>query len=160
MKVIRILLFTGIFFLSSCIIERYEIKTPDYLIFGHFYGECMGEGCIEIFKIQDELLYEDENDTYPTSTNVYNAKWKVLDKVKYEEVKNLTDFFPEKLLQENKRIIGQPDAGDWGGIYIEIKTGDSHKLWLIDKMRSNVPEAYLEFLNKVEEKINLLQNIQ
>ncbi len=160
MKVFRILLFSGIFLLCSCIIEPYEIKTTDYLIFGHFYGECRGEGCIEMFKIENEMLYEDENDTYPTSTDFYNAKWKVLDKTKYEEVKNLTEFIPKKLLNDNNRIIGQPDAGDWGGIYIEIKIGDTHKFWLMDKMRSNVPKEYHEFLNKVEEKINLLQNTQ
>ncbi len=160
MKAIRILSFSVIILLSSCIIEPYEIKRPDYFIFGHFYGECMGENCVEIFKIENEMLYEDENDTYPTSTDFNMAKWKMLDKTEYEKVKNLGEFFPEKLLNDDKKVIGQPDAGDWGGIYIEIKIGDTHKFWLIDKMRSNVPKEYHEFLNKVEEKINLLQNIQ
>lgn len=82
----------------------------------------------------------------------------MLDKVKYDKAQNLIDFFPGKLLNESKKVIGQPDAGDWGGIYIEIKTGETHKFWLIDKMRSNVPKEYHAFLDKVEEKINLIQN--
>ena len=36
----------------------------DYLIFGHFYGECFGENCIEIFKLEADALYEDDNDVY------------------------------------------------------------------------------------------------
>jgi hypothetical protein len=143
---------------ASC--EPLEIKNSDYFIFGHFYGYCVGEGCVEIFKIEGENLYEDENDFYPTSTDFNMAKWKMLDKTEYEKVKNIGEFIPEELLNENKKVIGQPDAGDWGGIYIEIKVGEVHKFWLMDKMRSNVPEEYHEFLDKLEEKINLLQNTQ
>lgn len=31
-----------------------EPKFSDngYLIFGHFYGECLGEGCVEIFRLE------------------------------------------------------------------------------------------------------------
>lgn len=157
MKSFLLILTTAVMF-ASC--EPLDIKNADYFIFGHFYGECMGKGCVEIFKLEDENLFEDENDTYPASTKFYVAKWKLIDIEEYEKIKDLKELFPEKLFDESKIVIGQPDAGDWGGIYIEVKVGDVHKFWLIDKMRSNVPEEYHEFLDKVEEKINLIQNTQ
>ncbi len=86
---------------ASC--EPLEIKNSDYFIFGHFYGYCVGEGCVEIFKIEGENLYEDENDFYPTSTDFYKAKWKMLDKTEYEKVKNIGEFIPEELLNEKKK---------------------------------------------------------
>ena len=33
------------------------------------------------------------------------------------------DEFPSALLDETEVVIGMPDAGDWGGLYIEYKSG-------------------------------------
>jgi hypothetical protein len=30
----------------------------------------------------------------------------------------LTKYFPTDLLNETEKVIGQPDAGDWGGLYV------------------------------------------
>jgi len=32
--------------------------------------------------------------------------------------KDLTKYFPTDLLKETERVIGQPDAGDWGELYV------------------------------------------
>lgn len=40
------------------------------------------------------------------------------------------------LLKEKKTVIGQPDAGDWGGIYVEYNANGLRKLWLLDKKRA------------------------
>ncbi len=37
----------------------------EYLIFGHFYGECIGEKCVEIYKLNKTQLLEDTQDVYP-----------------------------------------------------------------------------------------------
>ena len=28
----------------------------DYIIFGHFYGKCIGERCVEMYKLTDQFL--------------------------------------------------------------------------------------------------------
>ena len=44
---------------SSCKQEDLRLYDGDYLIFGHFYGMCGGEGCVEKFKLESNRLLED-----------------------------------------------------------------------------------------------------
>ena len=54
-----------VFMLTSCEKDdNLELSTSDYIIFGHFYGKCVGEQCIEIFRLENEKLFED------TKTNI------------------------------------------------------------------------------------------
>lgn len=61
------------------------------------------------------------------------------------------------LLNEPSIVIGQPDAGDWGGFYIEYNFDGVRKFWLLDQMKRNVPNGYHDFLDQVNKKINQLQ---
>jgi len=141
---------------TSCNTEPVNLSDNDYIIFGQYYGECIGENCVVIYKLDKNNLYKDKNHTYPNSTNFYIADFTVLNEDNFEKTKDLIDFFPTELLNENNVVIGEPDAGDWGGIYVEYYVGSIHKFWLIDKMRTNVPEKYHLFLDKIEEKISQL----
>lgn len=76
---------------------------------------------------------------------------------KFIDANDLLNFFPSDLLLEPKTVIGQPDAGDWGGLYIEYNYNGTRKFWLLDQMKSNVPSKYHNFLDKVNEKIKLIQ---
>ncbi len=130
-----------------------------YFIFGHFYGECGGEGCIEIYKLENERLWEDTTDVYPTSETPYDGIYISLPKIKYELVKDIIDYFPEELYNETVNYIGQPDAGDWGGIYVEIKYVDAAAksgFWLLDQNSSNMPDVYNNFVTRINEKIILI----
>jgi hypothetical protein len=133
-------------------------SASDYLIFGHFYGECEGEWCVEIFKIDDSNLYEDSNDIYPNGSNFYNANFTKLSEAKFQEVKDLENFFPEELLSEPEKVIGMPDAGDWGGLYIEYNFDGVRNFWLLDQMKINTPIYLHPFIDKVNEKIGLINN--
>ncbi|MBK8392761.1 MAG: hypothetical protein IPL23_27345 [Saprospiraceae bacterium] len=128
----------------------------DYLIFGHFYGECVGEGCIEIFKLNGHDLFEDKNDRYPNFDDFYKGSYKRLPKKKFESVNGLIESFPQKLLNEEKNVIGSPDAGDWGGYYVEYNFNDIRKFWCIDKAKGNISSEYYDFLDKLEENIRQL----
>ncbi|GAB4025100.1 hypothetical protein [Spirosoma gilvum] len=134
-----------------------ELASSDYLIFGHFYGECAGEGCIEIFKLEPNRLLEDRNDKYPTSTDFYEGNYVALSQTQLDKVKDIVDSFPDALRKDTKTVIGQPDAGDWGGLYIELSYHGSRRFWLIDQAKEHVPAEYHSFINKVNEKIKLLQ---
>lgn len=133
------------------------LSDGDYLMFGHFYGMCGGEACVEIFRLEDNRLLEDTKDLYPNNTNAYVGDYVALSASQFTAVQDLTSYFPNDLWAVSNRVIGQPDAGDWGGIYVEYSLNGLRQWWLIDKLRDNVPAVYHPFLDKIEEKITLLQ---
>jgi len=146
------------FFLTSCEKDdNYEPSKSDYIFFGHFYGECMGEHCVEIFRLEKDKLFEDIKDRYPNSTEFYEGNWVELSQQKFNDTKDLTNYFPTDLLSEKDTVIGQPDAGDWGGLYLEYNFNGVRKFWLLDQKKDNVPTKYHDLIDKVNEKIALLQ---
>lgn len=126
-------------------------------MFGHFYSECEGEGCIDIFRLEQNRLLEDTRDEYPRSDRFYKGSYKQQTSEHFEAVKDLKDFFPNELLSEKKNIIGEPDAGDSGGLYIEYNLDGTHQFWLLDLNKRNVPAKYHAFIDKVVEKISVLK---
>ncbi|MGC3945948.1 MAG: hypothetical protein QM762_15745 [Chryseolinea sp.] len=133
-----------------------KAAAPNSIIFGHFYGECIGEKCIEIYQLTDVSLFEDTNDRYPSSVMPYDGNFQVMDNSYFEQVDDLRNEIPAELLEIESTIIGQPDAADGGGIYFEIEIGGRQRYWLIDKMETNIPEAIRPFVQEIEGKIELL----
>lgn len=159
MKNIFISIFVSSLILLGTGCKKEHPVEGEYLIFGSFYGECGGEQCIEIYKLEEGKLYEDLNDNYPSSQNYYNADFTQLNNSKYLIAKSLWDDFPQELFNETDTVIGMPDAGDWGGYYIEYNANGSHRYWLVDQVGSNLVPAYLnEYTTKVRDKIELIQN--
>ena len=156
MKYIAII-FVALILLTSCKKEGVHLASGEYMVFGHFYGECFGEQCIEIYRLEKDQLLEDTKDQYPSSDNFYTGAYVKLPSQKYNAVKDLPSFFPSDLLLESKRVIGQPDAGDWGGFYIEYNYNGVRQFWLLDKVKGNVPLKYHSFIDKLNEKIDLLK---
>ncbi len=148
-----ILSFT-ILFVSSCNKEdEIESNQTDFLIFGHFHGECIGEGCVETFKLDHEKLFEDSNDNYSGT----NFNFIEIGNDKFEQVKDLVDYFPSKLLSENENVFGCPDCADQGGLFIQYSENGNIRSWKIDKSKSSVPNYLHEFIDKVNEKIDLIE---
>ncbi len=130
----------------------------DYLIFGHFYGLCTGEECVEIFKLESNKLLEDINDNYPGRTDFYNGDYIALGHTKFDLVNDLTDYFPNNLINENDTVFGCPDCVDQGGLYIEYNFNGIRKFWVIDQSKGSVPNYLHDFMDKVNEKIALINN--
>jgi hypothetical protein len=141
---------------SSCDSKDGVTGNKDYLIFGHFYGMCRGDGCIAIFKLEKEKLFEDTKDIYPSQNDFYAGKYVQLSHAKYEKAKDLLDYFPADLLSDNHTVFGLPDATDGGGLYIEYNFDGMRKFWIFDNMKRDVPSKYHEFMDKVNETIQLL----
>ncbi len=157
MKNFQLLLGICLFALLSCDKNQDTDAGPDYLIFGHYYGFCGGEKCIEIYKLEDTKLYEDSRDQYPTSASFYSGNFNALSNEKFELVKDIRNQIPNELILDSSKVIGIPDAGDWGGFYVEYKKGDLRKSWLLDKHKGNVPASYHAFMDHMDAKIKLLE---
>ncbi len=132
--------------------QSLHINEQNYLIFGHAYGECLGESCVETFKLTHESLLEDVLDDY----NHQNMEFIELDNELYEQVKNIQDYFPNQLLNQNETIFGCPDCVDGGALFIQYSENGNIKSWTIDQDKSNVPEYLHIFMDKVNEKIALI----
>lgn len=155
-------LIAGLALISSCCNDSGAANptTPsaDYLIFGHYYGMCAGEECVEIFKLEKTELLEDTTDIYPSIATFYQGGYRVLPNSKFEKISDLINFFPQELLNQSSGKIGYPDAGDWGGLYVEYNYNGIRKFWLIDRMKYNIPEYLHEFTDKINDKISIINN--
>jgi len=145
------------FLFVSCEKDNSSVSQPAYLVFGHYYGECIGEQCIEIFRLDQGRLFEDVKDQYPSRTQFYEGSFLLLDQYKYILTNDLMNYFPADLLNETNTVIGSPDAADGGGLYVECYLNGVRKFWLIDKSLRNVPTKYHAFIEKLNEKISLLK---
>ena len=134
--------------------DSIEINETNFLIFGHFYGECGGEGCVETFKLTENKLFEDILDDYSGE----NFDFVELSDDKFEQVKDIENFFPNQLLNNNENIIGCPDCADGGGLFIQYSENGNIKSWRIDQNKNNVPKYLHDFIDKVNEKIELINN--
>lgn len=157
MKGIILIIAVSLFF-SGCGNSPTGSSQDSYLVFGWFYSECMGEACVEVFKIENEKVYEDTLDNYPTGNNLpLRTGYRLLSGKAYEKVKQLPALIPDKLFLENAVVIGQPDAGDWGGFYVETNQSGTTRYWLIDKKQSNLPEYLHALADSLDQAINALQ---
>lgn len=157
MKSFKIVTFFAILIIiSSCKHDDdISVNENDYLIFGHFYGECIGEGCVETYKLTDTKLFEDTNDSY-AGTAPFN--FIELGALQFEQVKDLIDFLPPELLNASDTAFGCPDCADQGGLFIQYLKNGNTKSWRIDQSKNQVPEYLYEFMDKVNEKISLINN--
>jgi len=131
-----------------------ENGTGDTLIFGHYFGECLGESCVEIFRLTATDLAEDRKDTY---AGAGDFDFETLSQDKFELVKNLISEIPEELIAEEDQTFGCPDCGDWGGNYISWISSGETQTWNIDMVQESIPDYLHDFMDSVNEKIQLLR---
>lgn len=129
----------------------------NYLVFGKYAGFCIGN-CIQVYKIENQALFVDTLQKYPSSNQPYEGSYVPLTHNQYEQSKSLLEAIPDQILSLEETVIGQPDAVDQGGYYIEIKTASIHRYWLIDTNLSQVPEFMHDFLNQVDNRIATMYN--
>ncbi len=123
------------------------------LIFGHAYGMCQGEHCVETFKLTESKLFEDKKDDYSHQSFDFEQ----LSNSKHNQVKDLLNQVPNALLTHETGRIGCPDCADGGGIYISVVDNGQNKSWFIDNNLSNVPTELHAFVKQIRKKIKILQ---
>lgn len=132
------------------------------LVFGRYYGKCEGDYCVKIFKLKNKQLKEAVKSSRPAFGEFYEG---VFSMIKVSDKINITELFsdfPSMLLRskETHSIIGLPDAGDWGGIYLEYKDEKLHKQWFLDLNANNLPKELVNYTSLINEKINLIEGDQ
>lgn len=160
LKLRTVQVFTGLALIltAACHDDNGVPNDPDYVVFGDFYGECIGSGCVDIYKLQTDAIYEDNKDVYPSMRASYNGNYILRTNVNIDDIKDLLDKIPAQLYGEQDTVLGAPDAADGGGFYIEVNRNHERRFWLIDKQKFDGDRAYLNaFTDIVQEKLDLLE---
>ena len=123
------------------------------LVFGHYYGECAGETCVEIFKLTRSQLLEDKNDPYAGQGEL---DFTPLSIEKFQLVSELVSKVPDELLAEEDQTFGCPDCGDWGGIFVQWIDGGQTQEWQIDMVQESIPDYLHEFVAEINAAIALI----
>ncbi|MFY0672178.1 MAG: hypothetical protein JXQ87_02160 [Bacteroidia bacterium] len=150
-----LILFAGL--LPSCQDKIEQNSEPEYIIFGHFYGMCAGEECVELFKISNNELFEDSKDNYPSNTEFAKTNFSKLEDAQRQKTTNILSEFPITLLNDVEPSLGCADCHDQGGLYLEYKKGKTRKFWIIDNDKTNVESYlhnYIDEINRVISEIN------
>jgi hypothetical protein len=152
-----LLIFTLIIFATSCdkdeepfLLVESPTTDEDYIVFGTYAGFCAGEQCIEIFKLTSTTLSEDRSDLYPDYRQPYIGDYELLGDEQFQKAKSILISTPPVLLTIQDTIIGMPDYADSGGIYFEYNVGITHRYWLIDQMKGNIPNQLHDFVNVIK----------
>ena len=154
MKTIKYILIAFLYLHFSCNSndEITETSDFDYIIFGHFFGFCGGDTCVQTYKLTNENLFEDTVKDYTGE----NVNFIALDDEKYQLTKDLINYFPTQLFTNENTFIGCPDCSDGGGLFIQYAKNGTIQTWRIDLFKMNTPEYLHEFIDKVQEKIKLI----
>lgn len=129
--------------------------------FGHFYGFCGGEACVEIFRLTTDSLFEDTLDNYPSinppSPSVF--EFVPLTEAKRKLTAGLPDLLPSSLLMGTDSTYGCPDCADQGGLYVEYQKEAQGpvRTWILDQSPQNLPSDLIPFRDTLNAVINQLQ---
>jgi len=129
------------------------------ITFGRYFGKCQGNACVEVFKLLDVVLLEDTLDRYPVSGTFYEGKFTSFKRSDKINTSDILPNFPLELLDSKLITYGTPDAGDWGGIYLEYQDGINHKYWFLDLKNTNNPKHLREYVNLIDKKITEIGEI-
>ncbi len=146
--------------LSNCTMVdpvRAELEINPVLVFGTYYGFCGGD-CAHLYKIENQKLYADQG-----IDNLYLFRDRELPfateprpEEDYAKAKFLISDFPNQLLQEEQQTLGNPDAHDQGGIFLELTMGEEVKKWYLDTSTERLPEYLQEYAKQVMAVVEML----
>lgn len=54
--------------------------------------------------------------------------------------------------------MGTPDAGDWGGVYLQRIIDGQSQWWVIDMMDNNLPDWAILYRNEILSAMKAIRN--
>jgi hypothetical protein len=141
--------------------SAYTGNSSDYIIFGRYCGECMGE-CATMYKFDlvNRTLFADHSDSYweHHSNGTMKFATTISDSTVIALVEEIGDEIPEEIINApaGEQRFGCPDCADGCGIFFETgKDKISRKFYIdnqTDKLEGDV-KAFAEYLQEVLRKM-------
>lgn len=148
-------LICAILFFTSCQDDIDFDQGVDSLVIGIYDLYCPPP-CQIFYKIEDSNLHMGQQKYSGVGFHPFNV-FTTLPDNKFQIVKDLHQEIPSKLLSDpNTRIGGQPYISDKGIYYIELRSGDFHRYWQIERGAVLHP-VYEDLVQKLDEVWLLLQ---
>ncbi len=152
----RILVLLSVGFIAfACQKSTEKLEKGDYLIFGHFYGFCGGEECVETYILSGSELAENTSDNYGS---LEGATYVNLSDELYAAVAELETSIPSELSALPDSTFGCPDCHDQGGVRVSLKKDDVIKTWRMDNDLDAIPAYLHDFVNLIHAKIELINS--
>ncbi|WPP49046.1 hypothetical protein [Catalinimonas niigatensis] len=140
---------------SSCTEDETvnRLKLGYYLVFGTYYGEC-AENCVNIYYLRPgeqhlSVASEPQYPDYKANGFPYGLHFVTLSQQQYKLTKDLINQVPENLLIETALVIGEPDATDQGGVYVEINHRNMMHKYYIDTNKDAIPAYLHDFVDEI-----------
>jgi hypothetical protein len=150
----QILLMLTIILLFSC--RKQDDFLPNnssYFAFGAYHGYCAGN-CAHFYSISSGYLFQDNMERFD-GTLKFNSN--ALTQAKYALALQVKTDFPQYLLDRPNIVIGQPDAHDQGGVYIELVQNGVMKKWTIDPDVEMLPVEIRNYISALSNTIEELK---
>ncbi len=135
----------------SCKKSSEKLEDGDYILFGTFYGFCMGEECREMYMLTIDKLYEDIDDGN-------EVEYVELPTDLYADVHDIKMSIPADLTALPDSTFGCPDCHDQGGVFLRIKKDDVDQSWTIDNDLDAIPTYLHSIVDLIHEKVELINN--
>lgn len=162
----------GMFLLVTCTTDPVDVEIeenptdrisantgPAIVVFGRYFGRCLGRDCVEIYKFDGQKLLEDISDKRPNMSNFYKGEFK--HEVNLDTRLNLfklLEVLPyDELNSGRSNIIGLPGNHDQGVYYLEYQDVFVRKFWIIDSDKSNIPKSLHAYSDLLGEMIDIIQ---
>lgn len=137
--------------------EKLVLNENDSLVFSTYGGDPPDGFKPKYYKLTNSQVLKDETSGFAFENNNSQANFVDLGSEKFDSTRDLINYFPNKLLITERRI-GNPGANDGGVLFLQLTKNGVTKIWELDADPSAVPEEFRVFVQKVNEKINLLNN--
>jgi hypothetical protein len=140
---------------AACVNHDFDQQTAaDSFVFGRYYGYCAGD-CYNVFVLKDNSLFQSEDEAYPATNGPWSLpSLRALTDDKKNLAADLPALLPQALLNSDKNVIGCPDCGDFGGLYIELNQNGQNRFWYIDNATQD--QELKDFIAIVHDRITAL----
>lgn len=156
-----IILFAGLVSCSQDLTLAPEeaVNAPESLIFGDFFGFCLGDACVVIYKLENGKLYRDVHASFESMLNdPYTGVFEEVSQEEFDIADGLIDLIPAYLKQQPDSTFGNPDAYDQGGFYVNYQEGNTQGVWRLDHDGQNLPAQLRDFASALRTSMAALRN--
>lgn len=171
-KYVALIAFLGMFLLVMCTADPIDVEIeeetkartsvntePKIVVFGRYYGRCIGNNCVEIYRFDGSNIYEDINEKRPGHDDFFEGNFKHLVEldVRLNLFKLVNELPYEHLTSLRGNIVGDPGAYGQGVYYLEYQDTFIRKFWIIDTDKSNTPKEIHPYTDLLGEMIDIIE---
>lgn len=126
----------------------------DVLIVGLTFGECLGD-CAHFLKIEGGQVFLDKEEGYFNNDNTLQFSEESFQATNIVEgMIELSQNFPQFLLNTTETRFGCPDCGDWGAMPVIKLVNGEWKLWILDNQIESNPEDVQEWARQIQKLVS------